>query len=194
MIKNELQLIRPELIHAEAVMNYRREFFEYGEKQIYGSAGLHHYDNYEDWLKVVRQNEVLPVSEETTPADTYLAFRSADQVLIGTIQLRHSITKTLRECGGHIGYAVRPLEREKGYATEMLSTLLPMARELGLTEVRIDCDKCNHASRHTILKCGGIFDGERTLTYGDYTEQVFYYYIFLQHPDERTREIKPAYL
>ena len=42
----------------------------------------------------------------------------------------------------------------------MLKEMLKVAKQLGLTEVRIDCDKENAASRNTILACGGVFDKE----------------------------------
>ena len=44
--------------------------------------------------------------------------------------------------GGHIGYAVRPLERRKGYAKINLYIGLKEAHKLGLKKVMIGC-LCN---------------------------------------------------
>jgi len=38
---------------------------------------------------------------------------------------------------GHIGYAVVPWKRRRGYATGALALLLPVAREVGLTRVEV---------------------------------------------------------
>jgi len=62
---------------------------------------------------------------------------------------------------GHIGYAVVPWKRRLGYATRALALLLPVAREVGLTQVEITCDDDNEASRRVILKNGGVLIGSR---------------------------------
>ena len=57
---------------------------------------------------------------------------------------------------GHVGYAVVPWKRRRGYATAALAQLLPMARELGLARVFLVCEAGNTASRRAIEKNGGV--------------------------------------
>ncbi len=57
---------------------------------------------------------------------------------------------------GHVGYAVVPWKRRRGYATRALALLLPMARAQGLGCVEITTDTTNLASQRVITANGGV--------------------------------------
>ena len=59
-------------------------------------------------------------------------------------------------CPGHIGYAVVPWKRGRGYATSALAQMLPLARERGLPYVEITTEVDNVASQRVVLANGGI--------------------------------------
>jgi len=57
---------------------------------------------------------------------------------------------------GHIGYAVVPWKRNRGYATRALAMLLPEVRKEGLAYVELTTDPDNLASQKVITANGGV--------------------------------------
>ncbi len=84
-----------------------------------------------------------------------------DDTVVGRISLRHTLTPWLLELGGHIGYAVRPSARRRGYATAALGQMLPVAHALGIDPVLVTCDQDNVGSRKTIEANGGVLEDIR---------------------------------
>ena len=113
-----------------------------------GSASLRKFDYTQDWL-----DQLEP---DTTQ---YIAVRKADDKVVGVIQIRHRFNEFLEKYAGHIGYCVCPSERKKGIATQMLAGALDDCRRLGILNVLVCCLKENEASRRTILKNGGVYEG-----------------------------------
>jgi predicted acetyltransferase len=72
------------------------------------------------------------------------------------VSVRHALNEALARVGGHIGYAVRPAHRRRGYATEMLRQSLVVARSVGVQRALVTCDDDNVASARTIERCGGV--------------------------------------
>ena len=64
-------------------------------------------------------------------------------------------TTALEHEGGHIGYAIRPSERQKGYGTCILALTLEKAGDLGLNRVLLTCDTDNIGSARIIERNGG---------------------------------------
>ena len=82
--------------------------------------------------------------------------RKEDDRLVGIIDYRSPLTEFLLKYGGNIGYSVRPSERGKGYAAEMLGLVLSICRDAGEKRILVTCDKDNVASRKSIVKNGGV--------------------------------------
>lgn len=64
----------------------------------------------------------------------------------------------MQNYGGHIGYSIRPSERKKGYARQMLRDCLKICKKANLQQVLITCREDNEASRRVILANGGEYE------------------------------------
>ena len=80
--------------------------------------------------------------------------------MVGAVNIRHDLNDYLLKYGGHIGDGIRPSERRKGYATEMIRLALEECRKLGLTRVLMTCDKNNIGSAKSIIRNGSILEDE----------------------------------
>jgi predicted acetyltransferase len=80
-----------------------------------------------------------------------------DGEFCGTIGFRWQpgTTDLPPHCLGHIGYAVVPWKRRRGYATRALQLLLPDAKQEGLAFVELTTDASNVASARVIEANGG---------------------------------------
>ena len=83
-----------------------------------------------------------------------------DGEFCGSINLRFAAEsdELPPQVSGHVGYAVVPWKRRRGYATEALRLLLPVARDVGLKRLQVTCDGDNEPSRRVIEANGGVFE------------------------------------
>jgi len=157
---NDIILVKPNLLHQEQVMDYKREFIDNNDSMD-GTAGLRNVTNYQQWLDQLADNSLeTTVHEGLVVSTTYLALRLSDHTLIGMIDIRHRLNDHLLKYGGHIGYSVRKSARGNGYAKSMLALALKKCQELAIDRVLITCDKNNIASAKTIIANNGILENE----------------------------------
>lgn len=161
---NKLMLVTPSSLYAEQVMSYKEEMIKNGDS-FDGCAGLEEVTSFEEWLNFEERLK-RKYKDQYVPSKVYLAVRQTDNFLVGIIDFRHPLSDFLKNFGGNIGYNIRPSERRKGYASEMLKLILPICREFGESKVLLTCDKENTASKKTIIKNGGVLENEVIDTVG----------------------------
>nr|MCR5083180.1 GNAT family N-acetyltransferase [Parasporobacterium sp.] len=114
-------------------------------------------DDYDEWLTSVTNNSCAEtVNPNWVVTDTFFAIDGAGKI-VGIIDLRHSLNDFLKDLG-NCGYSVRPSERRKGYATEMLRQVLIVAKESGMKELHLSVERNNEASIKTIKSNGGVYE------------------------------------
>lgn len=86
--------------------------------------------------------------------------------IVGRVSIRYELTDFLIVVGGHIGYAVLPDERRRGFAGEILRQGLERLGEAGVHKVLVTCDDDNVASRRTIEGAGGVLENTHTTSDG----------------------------
>lgn len=154
----ELILTLPNSRYSEQIRTFRQEYLDAGSAMD-GCGSLRRLDNPEAFIQACRED----TSPETLRpgrvlATLFLCIRKSDDKLLGMIQIRHYFNEYLEKYAGHIGYSIRPTERRKGYATQMLKLALPFCRKLGLSKVLVSCEPENIGSEKTILNNGGVYE------------------------------------
>lgn len=134
----------------EMAEDYRRA----GEDRF--QPGLDDFEAFLEQLEMYRTGKNLPAGH--VRSNTF--FLLDNHRLVASSSLRHELSDGLAVYGGHIGYAVRPSERRKGYGSLILRLTLERARAFGLEKVFVTCDADNAASGKIIEKNGGRLENQ----------------------------------
>ncbi len=114
-------------------------------------------DEYAQFIRMLDDCEHGNVDKRFSAASSYFAVDENDR-LIGAASLRHYLTVEGFHSWGHIGYGVRPAERKKGYAVQILKMMLEQAKKKGIYKVLLGVHDSNIGSWKTVEKCGGIME------------------------------------
>jgi len=151
-----MQYRLPALSDEAALTEYVREHHACGETSVSASLGLPLMP-YTAWVRKIGQNAAAG-TPEWGKSLLYICLDSGR--IVGLLSIRYELPEVLSAKYGDIGYGVRPSERGKGYATQMLRHALSVCRDLGKTSVVLGCYKTNTASASVIQKCGGVLTAE----------------------------------
>ncbi len=158
-----MHFVAPDINYKEKAKEYIQEFIDEGSS-INGTGALDTFlvkENYESWLEELEKNSDTSVKIPGKVNDaTFFYVREEDDCIVGMANIRFGLNAFLFREGGHIGYSVRPSERGKGIATELLLDALRFCRFIGLSKVLVVCEKSNPASARVIEKCGGVLEDE----------------------------------
>lgn len=115
------------------------------------------FDEYKLWLeRSVDMSNAVGLESWMAPQTTFWLF--IEGVPIGYGKVRHYLTDKLKVEGGHVGYAIRPSQRGKGYGKLLLKLLLAEANKLDIESVLVTVKNENKPSIQVALANSGVID------------------------------------
>ncbi len=116
--------------------------------------------DYSDFEYYCNNLECKNTNSGFVPDSTFFCLDEDRNIVVGAVNIRHFLNESLLLNGGHIGDGVRPSERRKGIATQMIALALTECKNLGIDKVLMVCDKENIGSAKSIINNGGVLENE----------------------------------
>lgn len=149
--------------HAD-IVEYRAEVLRY-HADFDGSAGLGDFDNYKDWLErlqILSGNR----AEKYGFYKTLVRLAYDQKRLVGIFNVRLSNDTLIERYAGHIGYNIRPSERQKGFGRACTLEAVRLCEKYGIERPVICTYPDNTASQKTAMSAGFVFTGIETTVGG----------------------------
>ena len=153
----KLKLVKLESCYKGQLFDMLDEWYGTGEKIVPYAIRK---TDYHDFEKYCDSLEVKADRPDLVPDSTFFCLDEDRNVFVGAVNIRHYLNDKLLLNGGHIGDGVRPSERRKGVATQMIALALLECKKLGIDKVLMVCDKDNIGSAKSIVKNGGVLENE----------------------------------
>lgn len=115
--------------------------------------------NFKQWLDDLEKNKYEGNLPKDYSTHTFYLVENDENKIVGGIGLRWKEVPVLMTYGGLIGYSIRPTERGKGYANEMLKFGLQKFKETDSSKekILISCKDFNIPSKKVIENNNGIY-------------------------------------
>ena len=168
----------PKLNRKYEALEYLKENSKY-DSSFNGTGGMEKCledITYEEWLLELEKKKTKENLNNFNkcPSKTFFLIRENDNKIVGMVNIRYNITEEqLKTWASHIGYGIRPTERQKGYSKIALYLGLLEEQKIKEDKVLLICDVDNIGSNKTILSLGGVL--EKTKIY-EYDNKLTNYY------------------
>lgn len=156
-----IKLIKGSYEYKAQIIDMLEEWIDYNSKnETNRSPWVIFKNSYDDFDYYLNNLETSEPKDGLVPDSTFFCLDEERNIIVGAVNIRHYLNDYLLAHGGHIGDGIRPSERRKGYATQMIQLALEECKILGINKVLMVCDKDNIASAKSIIKNGGILENE----------------------------------
>ena len=156
----KLRLVKASNRNKELICDMLDEWYASGETIVPYVIRRIDYHDYDFYWRNLEISEPKAQKRGLVPDSTWFALDEERNIIVGAVNIRHFLNEGLILDGGHIGDGIRPSERRKGYATEMIRLALEKCKELGIYHILMVCDKDNTGSARSIQKNGGVLENE----------------------------------
>ena len=185
-------LERPSMERKNEIIQYFNEFVD-NNSEINGSGSLDKFlegYTFEEAFERCMNLENKEYAEKVgrCPGKTFLLIRENDNKIVGNINVRWDLNEAMARFGGHIGYAIRPSERRKGYNKINLYLGMLEAKKVGLDKVMLDCDVNNLGSDKTLKALGGELERTEVDPYDGALTNVYWFNV-----DDTIKNYKDTY-
>lgn len=157
----DANLVRPHARFRDSYVAALREGFVWGTRAAPDAAAIAFIaGHFSDYLRTLDADGQIITSahgrpQPGTPSLTF--WLVAEAGFIGAVSIRPRVdTHALAHYGGHVGYAIRPSQRGRGYGRRQLALALDLCRGMGIGIARLSCAEDNAASRRVIEANGGL--------------------------------------
>ena len=170
----------PSLDRKQDALDYLEENIKYGS-DLNGIGSIDKWlegISYEEWLLELkrRENSEYVSKINRCLSKTFFVVRKNDNRIVGMINIRYNISNEMLKKGvSHIGYGIRPTERNKGYAKIALYLGLLEEQKLCEEKVLLECTTDNIASNKIIKALGGKLEATK-LDPNDNMMTNYYYF------------------
>lgn len=153
----KLKLVKASEEYRQQITEMLDEWCATGEKIIPNAIRRLDWHDFEYYCENL---EVKDASFGLVPDTTYFCLDEERSIMVGAVNIRHYLNENLLNFGGHIGDGVRPSERRKGIATQMIALALNECKSIGIYKVLMVCNKNNVGSAKSIINNGGVLENE----------------------------------
>ncbi len=158
-----IKLIKGSLEYKTQIIEMIKEWTDYNsENETPYTPWVLFKNKYDDFKQYLEDLETREAKDGLVLDSTFFCLDEERNKIVGAVNIRHYLNEYLLAHGGHIGDGIRPSERRKGYATQMIGLALEECKKLGIKKVLMICDKDNIGSAKSIIKNGGVLENETT--------------------------------
>ncbi|MGL4308799.1 MAG: GNAT family N-acetyltransferase [Cetobacterium sp.] len=150
-------LTLPDIKYKNSFLNGYKEFSK--EKTFIESDLNYIQENFEIFIEQLKDlSKKKLFNPFFIPETIYWLVDDVTLEFIGRVSIRHRLNKNYSDFLGHIGYAIVPSFRSKGYGSLILKLALKKCKPLNLDKVLLTCNSFNSHSREIIKKNNGIYE------------------------------------